>query len=213
MRTLTAILLLALSSNPTWAQTSDTASRERTQQRRAQAALQEAQTKLDALQVEKAALIAEKTSMSADLQRQRAASRSQQTQREQALLAQIEQLRRDVATGTASQQQGEAQGTEREGQLQLQLSKARQALVELQQSNTGLAALLARKTEVLSAAEEKNRELHGLGMLAIERWLNKTQFEGSLQSEPLFGINGVRVQDSAEALRARMDAQRLSPGQ
>ena len=208
-RTLAAALLLAMLSVPALAQTSDTASRERTQLRRAQAALQESQTKLDALQAEKAALIADKATLSADMQRQRTASRGQQVQREQALQGQVEQIRKEAAAATAGQQQKQAQATEREAQLQAQLTKSRQELAELRQSNTGLAALLTGKTEALTTAAEMNRELHALGMLAIERWLNKTQFEGSLQTEPLFGINGVRVEDSAEALRARIDAQRL----
>ena len=200
-------LLLVLMAAPAFAQPAPDANRERAQLRRAQAALQAAQVQVDGLSAEKAALATEKAVLTDDVQRQRLALRSQQQQRELAL-AQTAQLRQDVAAASSRQQQAEAQTAEREAQLEQQLAKLRNEGTELRQSNVSLAALLERKTQALTAAEVKNRELHALGLQAVEMWRNKTPFEASLASGTLFGTSKVREEDAAEALRARIDAQR-----
>ena len=207
MKTLSLMLLLVLCA-PAWAQPAPDANRERAQLRRAQAALQAAQAQVDGLTAEKAALAKEKSSLADELQRQRGAARGQQQQREQAL-AQAAQLRQDIAAASSRQQQAETQAAEREAQLQQQLAKLRSDGAELRQGNASVTVLLEGKTQALAAAQTKNGELHSLALQAVEMWRNKTPFEASLASGTLFGTSKVREEDAAEALRARIDAQRL----
>ena len=209
----TLVLALMVMGAPAFAQqASPDANRERAQLRRAQAALQAAQAQVDGLTAEKAALAKEKSALMDDVRRQRAAALGVQQQREQGL-AQTAQLRQDIAAASARQQQAEAQAAAREAQLQQQLTTQRGELAELRQSNTNLVSLLEHKTQALAAAETRNRELHGLGLQAVEMWRNKTPFEASLVTHPvtLFGVARVREEDAAEALRARIDGQRLQP--
>ena len=212
MKTLALVLLMMMGLPALAQQASPDANRERTQLRRSQAALQAAQAQVDGLTAEKAALAKEKTVQTEDALRQRAALRSEQQQRD-AAQSQIAQMRQDSAAAIARQQQAEAQAADRETQLQQQLTTLRGELGELRQSNTNLVSLLERKTLILVAAEAKNRELHSLGLQAVDMWRNKTPFEASLASGSIFGVARVREEDAAEALRARIDAGRLAPAQ
>jgi hypothetical protein len=47
----------------------------------------------------------------------------------------------------------------------------------------------------------------------VNRWLSKSTTDVLLQSEPLFGLREVAMQDTAETLRARIDALQLPPRQ
>ena len=205
MKKLLMTISLGLLLSPAMAQ--DKPSREREQLRRAQAALQAAQAQLEGLQSEKAGLLREKIGLAEALQRQRAGLRGLQDKAS----GELHSLRQEMAAANARQLQADTQAAEREAQLQQQLAQSRRELSELRQSNTSLAVLLASKTKSLADADEKNRALHGLALDAVDRWVNKTQLETSLQSEPLFGLAQVRTQDSAEALRLRIDAQRTLP--
>lgn len=205
-------LLMLMAVSAFAQQATPEANRERVQLRRAQAALQAAQAQVDGLTAEKAALAKEKTAQAEDVLRQRAALRNQQQQREQAQ-SQIVQLRQDIAVASAHHQQAEAEAVERETLLQQQMATHRRELAELRQSNTNLVSLLERKTIALSAAEAKNRELHRLGLQAVELWRNKTPFEADLASGSVFGVARVREEDAAEALRIGIDGQRLPPAQ
>ena len=210
MKTL-VLALMVMGVVPALAQqASPDADRERAQLRRAQAALQAAQAQVDGLTAEKAALSKEKAVLTEDLQRQRIALRAQQQQQDVAR-SEAAQLRHQIAAVSARQQQAEALAAEGEAKLQQQVSTQRGELAELRQSNTNLVALLERKTQALAAAETKNRELHGLGLQAVEMWRNKTPFEASLATHPItvLGVARVREEDAAEALRARIDAQRF----
>lgn len=208
MKPLVLALLMTMGLPALAQQAAPEANRERAQMRRVQAALLAAQAQVDGLTAEKAALAKEKTVQTEDALRQRSALRSQQQQRD-AALSQIVQMRQDIAVASARQQQAEAQAVERETQLQQQLTTQRSELAELRQSNTNLVSLLERKTLALATAETQNRELQSLGLQAVEMWRNKTPFEAGLASGSIFGVARVREEDAAEALRARIDAQRV----
>lgn len=204
-------LALAVTAGQTIAQAKPE-DRERIQLRRMQAALQESQAHLAALQAEKAGWQRDKETHTAELQRSQAGARGLQAQQEQAQ-RQLEQLRQQLAQAGTTAQQTQAAAGEREAALQQQLLRQQREVAELRQGNAALAGLLERKTQALVAAEARNRELHGLGMEAVDRWLAKTPGELNLQREPLLGWGAVRAEDRAEALRARIDAQRQPPGE
>jgi len=189
------------------AQTEAPGSRERAQLRRVQAALQAAQNQLDGLQAEKAAWLSEKAIADKSLQRQQVAARSAS----QGAQAEVQEMRQQLAAEQTRQKESEAQASEREIQAQQQLAQARRELAELRQTNSTLSALLERRTEALASAEQKNRELHSLGLQAVARWLGKTELEARQQAERTLGFTQVRMQDEAEDLKARMDGLRVSP--
>jgi chromosome segregation ATPase len=203
---LAALLLLSLGS--TWAQTDAKPSREREQLRRSQAALQAAQSRADGLEAEKAACLREKDDAGKkEQQSQRAAARRLQAQAEQAQ-GEVQRLREDLALAIKGRQQSEAALVESEGKLQQTLAQARRNEAELRAGNGALAALLELKTQALTAAEARNRELYSLGVQFLDQWLNKTVAEATVQQEPVLGLVKVGMQERAERMRASLDAQR-----
>lgn len=185
--------------------------RERAQLRRAQAALQAAQSQLQGLEAEKSQWQREREAQAQQLLKSQGASQQQRSQIA-SQQQQLEQLRRELAEAGERLNRAQAEAREREQLMQQQLAQLRREQAELRQSNGALAALLERRTQALNQAETRNKALHGLGMEAVDRWLAKSPAELNLQREPLLGWGSVRAQDSAEALRARLDALRQPPG-
>jgi chromosome segregation ATPase len=188
------------------------ATREREMLRRAQAAAQQATAQRDTLQAEKTTLQAEherlKTQAEADAKELRAlraevARGKTDGERQQTALA---EARRE---SSALQQ---ASG-EREAALQKQLTEARSEGAARTQANRQVAALLAQASTRLASAEERNAGLHALAHDMVNRWLNKSTAEIVVQSEPVFGLREVAMQDTAETLRARINALQLPPRQ
>ncbi|MFN5049057.1 hypothetical protein [Roseateles sp.] len=207
------LLLLSLLASISQAQGSGKPEdRERAQLRRVQAALQAAQTQLQGLEAEKAQWQRERDAQAQQLQKAQGSSQQQRGQLS-AQQQQLEQLRRELAEAGERLNRAQAEAGEREQLMQQQLAQLRREQAELRQSNGALAALLERRTQALNQAETRNKALHGLGMEAVDRWLAKSPAELNLQREPLLGWGAVRAQDSAEALRARLDALRQPPGE
>lgn len=185
------------------------ASREREQLRRVQQALQAEQAKVQGLEAEKAQWLQDKAKLDEQGQRLRQNSQGQLKRQQEQAQAELTRLREALAAASAERAQIEAQAAEREQQWQTQAQAARAAQTELKQSNSSLAALLQGKTEALSGAEQRNTELHKLALQALDRWLSKSGAEVALQQEPLLGLGRVRMEENAEQLRMRIDAQRL----
>ncbi|MDC8784041.1 hypothetical protein [Roseateles koreensis] len=186
------------------------ANRDREQLRRSQAALQAAQSKADALEADKAGLLKDKEAQAKEAQGQRARAGALQRQSEQAT-AEVAQLRKELAEATGRQKQAQAEAEARDTQAQQQLAAARRENHELRQANVTLSALLENSSRQLTQAEAQNRELYSLSHQALDRWINKTAAEAAMQQEPALGLSKVRMQDSYETFRARIDAQRLTP--
>ncbi|MBB4846095.1 chromosome segregation ATPase [Paucibacter oligotrophus] len=185
------------------------ASREREQLRRVQQALQAEQAKVQGLEAEKTQLLQDKARLDEQGQRLRQGSQAQLKRQQEQAQSELTRLREALAAASAERAQIEAQAVEREQHWQTQALASRAALTELKLSNTSLAALLQGRTEALNGAEQRNSELHKLALQALDRWLNKSGAEVALQQEPLLGLGRVRMEESAEQLRLRIDAQRL----
>ncbi|MFY9514605.1 MAG: hypothetical protein WAQ05_26860, partial [Rubrivivax sp.] len=72
-----------------------------------------------------------------------------------------------------------------------------------------VVAELERRSQALADAQRRVRELHQLGQEAVQRYLDKGAADQALQRDPVFGLAGVRIENVAEDLRMRLDAQRL----
>ena len=84
-------------------------------------------------------------------------------------------------------------------------------LDEQHRTTQAVGALLARSVKSLAAAEEANRQLHALGLKAVEAYTERTPEANRAKGEPFLGLATVRLENEAEALRRAMDAQRVTP--
>lgn len=208
---LAACLLLLATGAESFAQTTDRASREREMLRRSQAALQQAQTERDAAQAEKALVEKERDG----LREQAAKAASGQAQTARALSAErhkvqseIDAFKQALADAKRRAEEQTTKLSEQDRQWQEQAATLRQALAERTQANSQLTALLQKSTAERTAADERNLQLHALALELVERWRNKGLVEQALQAEPVLGLRSVRIENTAEELRARADALR-----
>jgi siderophore synthetase component len=212
-RTLVAALALITLATAALAQQPDPrATRERELLRRSQAALQEANAQRDALQAEKTTLQAEHDRLKLQTERDAAELR--------ALRADVARFKGDGERGQqaladARRESSALQkaGSEREATLQQRLAEAQRELAARTQANQQVAALLEKASTRLATAEERNAGLHALAHEMVNRWLDKSATDVLLQREPLLGLREVAMQDTAETLRARINALQLPPRQ
>jgi len=212
MKTLLILMLLLATALPAAAQ--DGNKREREALRRAQAALQQAQGERDALQAQKAALETERGAAAITAEKLRrqlvAAHLEAQKLRDEARRAtadlEAERTRMAEARRTA-----EMAATEREASLRQQLAAMQRERDERTLANASLVTELERRTAALEDARGRVRELHALGIEAVDRYREKSPQDQRLQNEPVFGFGAVRIENVAEDLRMRLDAQRLPP--
>jgi chromosome segregation ATPase len=211
MKTL-VLMVLVLAVLP--AQSQEASKREREALRRAQAALQQAQGERDALQAQKAALEQDRGAVAATadtLRKQLAAAQAQaQKLREDAMRVAAEHAAERERAAQA-QRSTEAAAAEREATLRQQLAAMQRQRDERAQANSALVGELERRTAALEDARRRVRELHALGIEAVDRYRDKTPQEQRMQNEPVFGFGAVRIENVAEDLRTRLDAQRLAP--
>ena len=99
---------------------------------------------------------------------------------------------------------------ERNEDLARQLAQAQQLLAERTATVTSLSRLLARSTQSLAGAEQKNRELYAIGLRLIDRYRNKTAADAQAQREPFFGLREVQLENQAEELRTEIESQRAT---
>jgi chromosome segregation ATPase len=184
-------------------------SREREALRRAQAALLEAQQQRDAALADKSKL--QRSADDAALQSKAVAGRQAALQRE--IARQREELRglqaelqsaRDAAAQAevASRTQAE-EATARSRQ---QLAAAQAEAAERTAAKRTLVARLEATTAALARSEQLRRDLHGLGLQAVQRYREKGVLTGALQNEPVLGLAGVRVENVASELADRIEA-------
>ncbi|MFZ5551295.1 MAG: hypothetical protein ACOZJX_21545 [Pseudomonadota bacterium] len=178
--------------------------------RRAQAALQQAQQERDTLRQQQAGTAAENEAMARQLTQARAEARQEQARQarqQQALTqaeAELERLRAELAAERGQREKTETSAAEA-------VSRAQAELLAQRQVTASLSALLAKSVQALSRAEEANRQLHGLGLQAVEAYTRRTPEAMRTRSEPFLQIGAVRLEEEAETLRKAMDLQRVAP--
>jgi hypothetical protein len=117
----------------------------------------------------------------------------------------------DRARAAQAQRTAEAAAAERESVLRQQLAAMQRERDERTLANAALVAELERRMAMLEDARRRVRELHALGIEAVDRYRDKTPQDQRMQNEPVFGFGAVRIENVAEDLRTRLDAQRLPP--
>lgn len=197
------LLLGALAAGHPAAQAADGADKRvaaaREAARKAQAAQQQAEQERDRLRQEQAGLNSRQTQLERELGGSRAQVRSAQTALAQ-VQAERDRLRDELARLKSEQQQ-----------LADRESQAQQALAAQRQLTQTLTGLLERSVAALGRAEQANRELHGLGLKAVEAYTQRTPDAWLARSEPFMGLGAVTLENEAEALRQALDAQRVVP--
>ena len=200
-----ALLALVLSLPASGQQDAARAAREREALRRAQAALRQAQEQQASLSREKSELASEKDKLSANVKR--AESQLGSARGESARLradavrlsSELEALRAESA---AEKKAAQARGDE----LTERLTRAERLLAERTQTVATTTTLLERSTQALLAAEKANREMHELGLQLIAQ----LRQGGAAPGDVVLGFGKVRLENSAEQLRDRLDALKLS---
>lgn len=178
--------------------------------RRAQAALQQAQQERDTLRQQQAGAAAEQDALTQRLTRAQADARqgqAKQAQQQQALTqaqAELERLRAELAAERTQREKAEAAATDA-------TAHGQQALQAQRQVTAAVSALLEKSVQALGRAEEANRNLHGLGLQAVEAYTQRTPEAMRTRSEPFLQIGAVRLEGEAETLRKAMDLQRVAP--
>lgn len=209
-RLLVALLGLVL-AGASLAQDDKRSSREREALRRTQQALRSAQAQQATLEREKAALAAEKDKLddaakkasaqlgSAQAQAGRARGELAKTESELALVrAELEALK---STSAGREQTLQSRVEE----LSTALREHQRLLAERSQTVTTVTTLLQRSTQSLANAEAKNRELYGIGRQLLEA-------HRRAGGEGVFGLDAVKLENEAEALRTEIEARRLVSG-
>lgn len=178
--------------------------------RKAQAALQQVQQERDALHQQQATTAAEKETLAQQLAQIEARARNgqaRQAQTHQALgqaHAELERVRSDLASERSRREKAEADAAEA-------TARGQQALLAQRQVTAALSALLEKSVQALAQAEQANRQLHGLGLQAVDAYTQRTPEAMRTRSEPFLQIGVVRLEEQAEVLRKAMDAQRVAP--
>lgn len=178
--------------------------------RKAQAALQQVQQERDALHQQQATTAAEKETLAQQLAQIEARARNgqaRQAQTHQALgqaHAELERVRSDLASERSRREKAEADAAEA-------TARGQQALLAQRQVTAALSALLEKSVQALAQAEQANRQLHGLGLQAVDAYTQRTPEAMRTRSEPFLQIGAVRLEEQAEVLRKAMDAQRVAP--
>jgi len=85
------------------------------------------------------------------------------------------------------------------------------ALAEQRRSTSAVVALLQRSTAALARTEAANRQLHTLGLQAVEAWATRTPEAMRQRDEPFLQLGLVDLENEAEGLRKQLDALQLVP--
>lgn len=205
------VLLVAafVAATPLQAQENNRASREREALRRAQQALRSAQEQQSALQREKAALAAERDKLDEAARRNAAQLGSAQAQASrtrgelQRVEAERDRLKTELEELRSASAGREQAWQARQQELETALREARALLAERTQTVTTVRGLLERSTAALADAEGKNGELYAIG----RRLLDELRERGA--GTGLLGLEQVKLENRAEALRTEIEAQRL----
>jgi hypothetical protein len=190
--------------------------RAREAQRRAQAAVQQAQAERDGLRAERDAAVAARDNdrKAAEQRAGRAAARlSAALEASERLRAEVQRLGQEQQAAAQSHAQALAEirsrAAEREQVLQQQIVVLQRERDERGLANGTLSRLLAERSAALQDAQRRHAALEIVARDAVDRFAARPVRLQALHADVLLGLRSVRIEDEAEALRQRIDAQRL----
>ena len=91
------------------------------------------------------------------------------------------------------------------------LAESGRVIAERTRTVAGMTALLESVTGSLAKAEKSNREMHAFGLQLIDQLRGRSSNAALVATDPVLGLQLVRLENEAEALRDRLDALRLPP--
>ena len=210
LRPVVAGLLCAFALNAVAQDDAGRAAREREALRRTQSALKQAQEQQATLTREKAELSTQASKLgdaAKQAQSQLAGSKSEGA-RSRAELARV------TAELAALRDQSDADkkaGERRAVELSQRLAEAERVATERTRTVGSMTALLENVTGSLAKAEKSNREMHAFGLQLIDQLRGRSTNALVNMTDPVLGLQQVRVENEAEAMRDRLEALKLAP--
>ena len=208
---LTALLTALVFGSPASAQDDAArAGREREALRRSQSALKLAQQQEATLTSEKAALTAQAGKLGETLKRteaQLAGGRAEVASQRLELTrvsTELDALRLVAEADKLAAQTRADASTQRD-------ASAQRLITEGTRTVASLTTLLGNAVQANSKAELANREMHAFGLQMIEQMRGRTSVAAFEQSDPVLGFGRVKLENTAEGLRDRFDALRVTP--
>ncbi len=211
------VLLLALTAPNSFGQQGDKrAVREREAMRRLQVEQQQLSSQVQALESEKAKLASDTATKEKEL----GELKSRLKKKEAAESKLRNELKTRIAQVRADLEKVEVRYTQVSNDLKYMtesnarnaaLIKARDAEIkDLNGKLEAQRAVIARQTQLLSAAEEKNKMLVKIGRDLMGRYKDKGVMDALRQREPFTQIERVRIQNTLQEYDEKLEAQRLA---
>lgn len=204
------LLLALLCASSAWGQPAEDKRlmQARDMARQATEQAQQAQKDLAVARRERDSLLADKAKLEAELAEERRSShnaRAQLSEERGQRQGQIGDIQASLEAERSARSQQDAQLAA----LREQVSNAERALAEQRQLTQTVSSLLEQSVQALERAETSNRELHSLGLQAVQAWREAAAGSG-LGREPFLQLTQVRVNSQAEQLRRQMDHRQLT---
>lgn len=203
-RPLMALLLTcaSLSASPL-AHAEDKGSREREALRRVQQSLRQTQEERDALAGEKANLAQAKDQLASELQQTASKVKGAESKAAAARsrIAQLEDALKDKDKALA-----EAQA--READLQNKLQQTQGVVIDKARLTDSLTVMLKRSTQAQANLSAQNAALYETGRALIDLYRSDSPSSWLKGLDVPLGLREVRVENLAEAFRAKLDAAR-----
>lgn len=178
--------------------------------RRAQQQLQQAQQELTGIKAERDKLAAQEQANQQALAAEKAQSRGQAA----SLRANLDRAKAegDRLHGDLKNEQAQREALARElEEAQTKLQATAQTLEEQRRITQAVTALLERSVKALASAEDANRQLHALGLKAVNAYTQATPEAMRAHDEPFLGLAAVRLDNEGEVLKREMANQRIVP--
>ena len=205
-----ALMLALVCASPASAQDDAArAGREREALRRSQSALKLSQQQEATLTGEKAALTAQTGKLGETLKRteaQLAGGRAEAVSQRAELArvsTELEALRRVAEADKVADLARSAASAQRD-------ASAQRLITEGTRTVASLTTLLGNAVQANTKAELANREMHAFGLQMIEQVRGRTSVAAFEQSDPVLGFGQVKLENTAEGLRDRFDALRVT---
>ena len=206
-----ALVLCALALNA-GAQQDDTgrAAREREALRRTQSALKLSQEQQATLTREKSELTAQASKLgdtARQAQAQLAGSKSDGVR----LHAELARVASELSALRAQAEADKGGAKLRSEELSQRLAEAGRITAERTRTIGSMTALLEHVTQSLAKAEKANREMHVFGLQLIDQLRGRASNAAIVATDAVLGLQQVRLENEAEAMRDRLDALKLAP--
>ncbi|MFN0316745.1 MAG: hypothetical protein ACKVQA_17115 [Burkholderiales bacterium] len=214
---LAGLVLLCIFNSTGWTQQdAKKTSREREALRRLQAEQQQLSSKVQTLESEKAKLAGDTAAKEKEL----GGLKSQLKKKEAAESKLRNELKTRIAQVRADLDKVEARYNEVSGQLKdmTQTNRNNEAVIKARDGqiadlNAKLGAqreVIARQTQLLSAADEKNKALVKIGRELMGRYKDKGVMDALMQKEPFTQIERVRLQNTLQEYDEKLESHRIA---